>query len=211
MALRMIPNGVVRSDLLLHATYLRLTSQLFFASAQFPNILKNCMITPVLKNHIEDPCTLSNYRPVTNLSLVSKTLEKPLTEHFEKNSVFDNYQSGYRNHHSTETALIKVVDDMASEMDEGKVILLVALDVLVAIDAVQHEILLKRLMEAGMQVVCFKGQKFNSRSIKYGVPQGSVMGPFLFNLYMAPVAVKDCTHYHVVHLAVKLHSLLCCS
>jgi hypothetical protein len=72
-----IPNVLVRSDLLLHATYLRLISQSSFASARFPNILKNCMITPVLKNHIGDPCTLSNYRPVTNLSFVSKGLSRP--------------------------------------------------------------------------------------------------------------------------------------
>jgi retron-type reverse transcriptase len=122
--------------------------------------------------------------------------------------VFDNYQSAYRNHHSTETALIKVVNDIASEMDEGKVILLVALDVSAAFDTVQHEILLKRLVEAGIQesalewmksylenrsqAVCFKGQKSNSRSIKYGVPQGSVLGPLLFNLYMAPI--RPCIH-----------------
>ena len=92
---------------------------------------------------------LKNYRPVSNLSFVSKLIEKivlsQLSEHLSVDKLFSMYQSAYRPGHSTETALLKVFNDLLMSMDEGKVSLLTLLDLSAAFDTIDHEILISRL------------------------------------------------------------------
>ena len=99
---------------------------------QFPNSLKVAMIIPSLKKPSLDINTLANYRPITNLSFLSKKIEKgrlmQLDLHIENNNLYPSMQSGYQRFHSTETALIKVFTDICCTLDYGKNAVLILLD-----------------------------------------------------------------------------------
>lgn len=173
-----------------------------------PQSFKFAAIKPLLKKPNLDPDILANYRPISNLPFISKVLEKvvvkQLYRHLQDNSLFEKFQSGYRAHHSTETALLKVTNDLLLAADSGQVSILVLLDLSAAFDTIDHNILLRRLeCEIGIRgtALCwFKSylseryqfvnvnQQSSTRSkVCYGVPQGSVLGPVLFMLYMLPL------------------------
>ena len=103
---------------------------------------------PLLKKTTLNPEILKNYRPVSNLSFLSKILEKvvlhQLSNHLLTNNLFCSHQSAYRAGHSTETALLKIVNDL-SALDEDKVSLLSLLDLSAAFGTIDHSILLSRL------------------------------------------------------------------
>ena len=84
-----------------------------------------------------DPDVLSNYCPVSNLSFVSKLLEKVVSKHLNThkvaNNLYEPYQSAYRAGHSTETAVLRVQNDILSEIDKGKCVFLVLLDLCLTI------------------------------------------------------------------------------
>ena len=92
---------------------------------------------------------LSNYRPVSNLSFVSKILEKIIAKRLEthktSNRMYEPFQSAYRSGHSTETAVLRVQNDILRAIDDGKCVFLVLLDLSAAFDTISHHILLKRL------------------------------------------------------------------
>ena len=114
-----------------------------------PTPLKTALIRPLLKKIGLDSDILKNYRPVSNLTFISKVIEKAesgrLNEHLIKNSMFDPLQSAYRDKHYTETALIKVQNDILSAFDAGSSASLLMLDLSAAFDTIDHDILLSRL------------------------------------------------------------------
>lgn len=151
-----------------------------------------------------DQSDLSNFRPVSNLSFLSKLLEKAvssqLTKYLDCNSLLPECQSAYRKHHSTETALIKVYSDLVAASDNGDVSLLALLDLSAAFDTVDHELLLQRLdtnfglhdtvlkwitsyLTDRHQSVRCHDVTSSCHILSCGVPQGSVLGPLLFVLY----------------------------
>jgi hypothetical protein len=173
-----------------------------------PKSQKMAVVTPLLKKSSLDPHDLKNYRPVSNLSFVSKLVEraavKQLTDYLETNGLMPPLQSAYRRHHSTETALLKVLSDILTAADDRKVTLLALLDLSAAFDCVDHDILLSRLQSSfgvdgvvlawvrsflsdRQQCVSFGGQLSSEIRLLFGVPQGSVLGPLLFLLYTAEV------------------------
>lgn len=173
----------------------------------FPNILKKAIITPILKKHNLD-ITYSNHRPVSNLSFISKLIERAvmlqLSLHLDTHNIFPTLQSAYRPNHSTETALLKVTSDLLHNLNNQEISILVLLDLSSAFDTIDHSILLKRLhRDCGVSLVAlnwfesyFKDRiqcvKFNNTcsgntTIRYGVPQGSCLGPLLFSIYVAPL------------------------
>ncbi len=121
-----------------------------------------------------------------------------------KNDICEDFQSGFRPYHSTETALIRVTNDLLLSSDRGCISLLVLLDLSAAFDTIDHNILLNRLENfvgiSGSALAWFKSylsdrhqfvavnDEVSYRSqVQYGVPQGSVLGPLLFTLYMLPL------------------------
>ena len=117
--------------------------------SMYPKSLKTALIRPLLKKTGLDSDILKNYRPVSNLTFISKVIEKVisgrLNEHLINNSLFDPLQSAYRDKHSTETALIKVQNDILSALDAGSSAILLMLDLSAASDTIDRDILLSRL------------------------------------------------------------------
>ena len=151
---------------------------------------------------------MKNYRPVSNLTFVSKILEKVvasrLDNHLQKNNLMDDVQSAYRQHHSTETALLKVQTDIMTSLDQGSVAALLMLDLSAAFDTIDHSILLSRFENTfGIRdraLTWFKSYLTNrTQSVAIGdvisadqimdfsVPQGSVLGPKTYCMYTKPV------------------------
>ncbi len=170
--------------------------------------LKKAIITPLLKK-LGLELILKNYRPVSNLSFLSKLIEKivatQFVDHLRKNKLLDPLQSAYKRGHSTETALLKVQNDILMDIDKKNVSILVLLDLSAAFDTIDHEILLQRLkthygidgnvlkwfesyLSDRTQSVIIEEEISEAKKLKYGVPQGSVLGPLLFTAYMAPMS-----------------------
>ena len=118
-------------------------------SGIFPDQFKHAIVSPLIKNEELDKNEFKNYRPVSNLSFVSKILEKvvqsQLLEHLTNNKLLEAYQSAYRKGHSVETAVLSVVQSLLSKMDECLVSLTALLDLSAAFDTIDHAILIDRL------------------------------------------------------------------
>ncbi len=136
---------------------------------------------------------------------MSKILEKvvsaQLCSFLLKNDIYEEFQSGFRPRHSTETALVQITNDFLLASDQGCISLLVLLDLSAAFDTIDHDILIDRLQNyTGIQAqalrwfrsylsdryhfVYLNREASQLSPVKYGVPQGSVLSPLLFSLYM---------------------------
>ena len=122
-----------------------------------PRDLKTAVVKPLLKNPSFDKNLLKNYRPISNLPFLSKILEKvvlhkllshklhKLLSHLQENNLSNLFQSAYRAGHSTETVLLRIVNDILSALDNDNISVLLLLDLSAAFDTTDHQILLSRL------------------------------------------------------------------
>ena len=170
----------------------------------FPASLKEASIRPGLKKPSLDVDELKNYRPISNLTYLSKILEKVVHEqlntYIDSNGLFSPYQSGYRKFHSCETAVTKIHNDILMLIDKKENVVLLLLDLSAAFDTINHKLLLRKLREmygiAGVALEwlrCYLSNrsfrvKVNQATsdeclLEIGVPQGSILGPLLFILY----------------------------
>ena len=118
-------------------------------TGSFPSVFKSAVVRPLLKKPSLDTENLKNYRPVSNLPFLSTITEKivllQLSQHLESNSLLYPLQSAYRLGHSTETAILKIVNDLLAALDVNHISLLSLFDLSAAFDTIGHSILLSRL------------------------------------------------------------------
>ena len=172
---------------------------------KFPSSLKSAVVKPTIKkNHLDADC-LKNYRPVSNLSVVSKLLERvaltQLNKYLVENDLHCSMQSGYRPNHSCETLHVRMSDDVLREIHSDNIVIVVLLDLSAAFDTIDHGILLDKLLTdfgiCGKALEWFtsylKDRSFRVKIDKslsdllcllFGVPQGSLLGLILFILYI---------------------------
>jgi hypothetical protein len=180
-----------------------------FSNATVPASFKNAIVRPLIKRPGLDNDELKNYRPVSNLPFLSKILEKAvasrLDQHLNTNELNDHAQSAYRAGHLTETALLRVHHDIVSALDENSCVALVMLDLSAAFDVIDHDILIGRMEHSygisGSALAWF-GSYLSGRTqqvaigktvssifqLRFGVPQGSVLGPRLYCMFSKPIA-----------------------
>ena len=147
---------------------------------------------------------LTNYRPVALLPSISKIFEyillKQITNHFIENKLLSPQQYGFRAKHSTELAALNVVDYLTYKLENGIIPINIYIDLSKAFDTLIHSILLDKMNYYGVdgvaknllqsylshrhQVIDFNGSTSDTLEIKTGVPQGSVLGPFFFSVYI---------------------------
>lgn len=168
----------------------------------FPSTLKVAKVIPLPKsNDRSDP---NNFRPISLLPILSKPLEKHIQKHLlkymETNNFFHEFQSGFREKHSCTTALATLCDSWLSSINNKDMTGAIFLDFRKAFDMVDHSILLEKLriylkndtsvsffnsyLNQRRQYVSLNCSQSNVGHIRYGVPQGSILGPILFCMYI---------------------------
>ena len=175
---------------------------LSFQKGVFPTELKIANVVPIYKSG--DEMIFTNYRPVSVLPVFSKLLERlmynPLIEFINANNLLYEYQFGFQKGKSTHMALIVLIDKITEALDQGNCVIGIFIDFSKAFDTVNHKLLLQKMKLYGIQgtanqwfhdylsnryqYVTYNGVKSKQEIITCGVPQGSILGPLLFLLYV---------------------------
>ena len=193
-------NKIILNELLPFVTKL---VNLSLSQGVFPSKFKQAIVRPLLKK-IGLDLSYANYRPVSNLSFLSKVIEKAalfrLNIHVNENNLLPKNQSAYRQFHSCESALLRLVNDILEGMEEQEVTALIAIDLSAAFDTVDHDILLNVLQKqygaCGTALnwidsylrprscrISVNSALSAARSLECSVPQGSCLGPWLYLTY----------------------------
>ena len=183
---------------------------------KFPDLLKSATVCPIFKKNDKTKC--ANYRPISLLSNIGKVYEKimytRIESFLESNDIMYNLQYGFRKKHSTNHALLSIIESIRSNLDNKTYSCGVFVDLEKAFDTVNHKILIAKLDHIGIrgvanqwiesylknrnQTVKLNGFTSQSKNISCGVPQGSILGPLLFLIYINDMnkAFDKCSVYH---------------
>ena len=166
----------------------------------FPDLCKLADVKPIFKK--ADPLVKKNYRPVSIITAISKLFERLLEGQLQlfQNSILHPSVSAFRLGHSCQSVLLKLTEDIRSELDRGQITGLVLMDLSKAFDSIPHPLFISKLHAYGMtcsalnlissylierkQRVKLRGCTSDWAPITKGVPQGSVLGPMFFNLFL---------------------------
>ena len=174
----------------------------FITQSHFPNAWKVARITPILKT--DGSVSVPNMRPISILPVLSKVYERlvhhQVIDYIESRTLFKDNISGFRKGHSTTTVLLGIRDDIVRAMKRGEVTLMVLADFSKAFDTIKYKTVLKKLGLLGFSkdylkwtiqyltgrkhFVQIDDNKSEPCTVNFGVPQGSIMGPLIFNLYV---------------------------
>ena len=197
---------------ILHLTYRSILNHLTFffnlclRTAVFPNHLKIAVIKPIYKSG--DKHTFNNYRPISMLPILSKILEKILhsriSEYVNEKSILNPLQFGFRKNHSTYMPIAHLIDSITSSLQENLMTFVLYLDLKKAFDTVNSDILLNKMFHIGIrgdlhsilrsyltdrkQKTLVHSYSSEETKVELGVPQGSILGPLLFILYINDIS-----------------------
>ena len=197
-----IPPRLLKAAADIIAPSLTYIFNLSLSKGVFPQDFKVAKVTPLFKSGSRDQ--VGNYRPISVLPIATKVFEKEVHKQLYKyltdNNLLHPSQHGFRRKRSTQTALIKVVDNWLTNIDKGQVTAVVFLDLAKAFDIVKHNILVRKLETLGVtgpdldwfssyldnrqQQVFYNGVFSSTEHILSGVPQGSCLGPLRFLVYI---------------------------
>ena len=220
-----IPSKLLRDNVDVFSSPLKHIINLSFEEGCFPHLLKLANVCPIYKKKCKKKC--ENYRPISLLSNLSKLFERAmhtrLYEFFEKSNLFYDLQFGFRKKNSTIHALLDIVENIRENLDKKTFSCGVFIDLEKAFDTVNHNILLEKLQFYGIhgnnflwftsylsnrkQRVKLDGKTSPYLDISCGVPQGSILGPLLFLIYINDM--KNAVKHSIVHHFADDTNLLC--
>ena len=199
----------IKDSLFITAFYLTCIFNTSIVTGKFPTSWKHAIVVPIFKGG--DSNNTCNYRPISLLPIISKALEKiiakQISDHLERNALLSNSQHGFRPKLSTETALTVISNNIYNNLDNKRITMITLCDLSKAFDSVNHDILLQRCLKLRIDAFWLQDYLSNrsqstrlnnhtsSKSlITHGVPQGSILGPILFTIFVNNISdhISDC-------------------